>query len=831
MAVFIATIVITGNIVNLDSNDMTTMMSQPSYPTVTTEYYGQEINLMYGYRNTMELSYMRDSITPLMTGRKMRLKIDTHGNNIAAVRYEVRTIDGKRLIENNEISEYVPVAGKISLEITLKDLIDNNTEYEFILITKLSNGDDIRFYTRVINPDEYYVSDKLEYVRDFSDKTFNKITAEELKKYLEPKSYAVNNDLGYVDIHSNFDQVTWGDINPVRMSDPVIMIKELAPMTGSFVLNYYVSTNEEQNLKYYAVKEFYRVRYTKERMYLLDYERTMDEVFVDNKNSYGENSILLGVNSHPTDMLESDDGTNIAFVTGKRIYEYNVTDNKVAYLFGFYDQYTEDIRMTNDNFDIKIMNVDEAGNVTFLVYGYMNRGSHEGESGMCAYFYDAKVNTIEELLYIPSDFAPDLLMRRVEELSYMNSRGVLYLLAGGSLYGIDSIRHEVSVIADDLKDGGFVISPNNHLVAWQQGENIYDSKSIVLMNLETGVKRTIEFGDNRIVKPISFIGEDLIYGIANENEIIKDKAGNKVLLMNQINIENETDGVLMEYKQEGKYIIDGEVKQNQIILHRMELTEEGYTDTTDDQIVNSQDSTVTKNVLNTYENGIYQTVSQITLQKPLNASSMKHLTPKMVLFEGNRSVKLEENDSVSEYVVYGKYGADSIYENAGLAVCRAYDISGIVMNETGDYIWKKTTRNYKNQIMAIEQSSLKDDVSSIAVCMDVMLEYEGVVRNSQYMLSQNQSVIDILKDALTDYEVLDLTGCSLDMVLYYVNMDIPVLLMLDDENAVLVIGFNEKEIVIMNPLKDDIYKVTMEEAVDWFEENGNCFITYMPKAK
>lgn len=29
--------------------------------------------------------------------------------------------------------------------------------------------------------------------------------------------------------------------------------------------------------------------------------------------------------------------------------------------------------------DIKILNVDEKGNTTFAVCGYMNRGSHEGE--------------------------------------------------------------------------------------------------------------------------------------------------------------------------------------------------------------------------------------------------------------------------------------------------------------------------------------------------------------------------------------------------------------------------------------------------------------------
>ena len=149
------------------------------------------------------------------------------------------------------------------------------------------------------------------------------------------------------------------------------------------------------------------------------------------------------------------------------------------------------------------------------------------------------------------------------------------------------------------------------------------------------------------------------------------------------------------------------------------------------------------------------------------------------------------------------------------------------MDSNGDYVWKKTSRSSKNQIMAIKESEANTSRGSLAVCLDTMLEYEGVVRNAAYMLGQNKTVIEILKDALIDYDILDLTGCSLDMVLYYVNMDIPVLFMREDNEAMLLIGFNETCVVLMDPLKNEIYKVDMLEANEMFEENGNCFITYI----
>ena len=75
--------------------------------------------------------------------------------------------------------------------------------------------------------------------------------------------------------------------------------------------------------------------------------------------------------------------------------------------------------------------------------------------------------------------------------------------------------------------------------------------------------------------------------------------------------------------------------------------------------------------------------------------------------------------------------------------------------------------------------------------------------------------------------MLDLTGCTLDAVLYYVNQDIPVLALLRDGSAVLLVGFNEKNTVIMNPETGTVYKMGMNDSREWFEQNGNCFLTYI----
>ena len=80
-----------------------------------------------------------------------------------------------------------------------------------------------------------------------------------------------------------------------------------------------------------------------------------------------------------------------------------------------------------------------------------------------------------------------------------------------------------------------------------------------------------------------------------------------------------------------------------------------------------------------------------------------------------------------------------------------------------------------------------------------------------------------------DATVMDLTGCNLDAVLYEVKVDLPVLALLEDGSAVLLVGFNEFNTGIMDPRTGTIYKMGLNDSREWFEQNGNQFITYRRK--
>ncbi len=130
--------------------------------------------------------------------------------------------------------------------------------------------------------------------------------------------------------------------------------------------------------------------------------------------------------------------------------------------------------------------------------------------------------------------------------------------------------------------------------------------------------------------------------------------------------------------------------------------------------------------------------------------------------------------------------------------------------------------------MAIKEPAVTEEGGSLTACLDAVFRFEGLLRSTEQLL-QGETALGALQKGLEGYQVLDLTGCSLDAMLYFVNKDIPVLALLENGEAVLITGFNETQAVIFEPSTGRLYKRGMKDSAQWLEENGNCFITYIKK--
>lgn len=807
---------------------MTEEMSAASLPVIYMKLDGQELNCLRGYTVQPEIGYVRETISPLGDGRSISCTIEKYGRTVDEISFEVRSVDGKRLIEEGTLTDYTENQDNIQLQFKIKDLIDENTEYNLTLMLCM-DGKIVYYDTHIILAPDYHIAEKVSFARTFSDKTFDKEAAQELVKYLESNSQGDNSTFGIVTIHSSFQQITWGNLNVTQETEPIFYIRELAQQTASIESEYLVSVRGSGGVSYYRVNEFYRLRYTVDRIYLLNFERTMSQIFeAGDEDNYAGNKIVLGIQSKDTELVESDGGNTFAFVNDGRLYMYHASENKLAVLYSFYDTRNADPRTMYNAHDIKILNIDETGNVRFAVYGYMNRGRHEGQVGITVYYYNSMLNTVEEEIYIPYGKSHQILATEMKQLSYVSKSNIYYFILDGDIYAISLDSRSYEVLAENLEEGQFQISNDQSMLVWQEGENPDSSTSLVLMNLNTQVRTMIEADTGDYIKPLGFMENDLIYGTAHKQDLYTDNTGITTFPMYQVKIQDESGNILKEYAQTGIYITGGNIADNQLILKRAVKNEDGisYTETTDDQILNNAEAKIGVNLLEKPVTENYETIEQIAVKDVIQTKKLKLLTPKEVIYEGNRTLDIEEDMESVHYYVYAKDGVIGIYSNVAAAITLADNNSGVVVDGHGRYIWIRGNRNTRNQIMAIHAVQATEEKSSIAVCLDTMLAYEGISKNCQYLMDNGQHILSILEENLPDAQILDLSGCSLDAILYYVNKDIPVMALMGNE-AVLIIGYNDSQIVLMDPQSEELYKKNITEAATWFAQNRAIFLSYL----
>lgn len=831
LAAFVAALGIFSMILNHKNVEMTVEIPSANYPTISIQYADVILNRMEGHKTRMEPAYMRESITPLSEGRSVTLCIDTYEREIESISYEVRSVDGERLIEDSQVPDYVDHDDRIVTTITLKDLLDDNTEYSLITILKLDSGEELFYYTRVIKAYEYDAATQITFASGFSNKTFDGQEAnDDLAVYLESDSTGDNTNYAHVNIHSSFDMVTWGELEVEKESETVVTLQELAPTTATVQLEYLVSMPDGRDKDYFSVTEHYRMRKGTERIYLLDYERTMSKYFFERSGVFFGDKIMIGISEDDVPLAESEDGNQLAFIKSGSLYSCNIANGSCARVFSFYDEENWDWRTRNNNHDIRVLSIDEIGNISFMVFGYMNRGMHEGETGILLYNYDGVTNTLEEVLFIPYQKSFEMLRENMEKLSYLNKDGEFFLYLEGTILSININSCEYTKVVEGITDQTFQVSDDHTMLVWLQGEKLYGARAMNLLDLSTGKKSVIEVKANECVKPLGFMGVDLLYGVAYQEDIRTDASGEVTFPMYVLHICNKFGTLLKSYTQEGQYITGHELNDNMITLQRMTKRADGdFALSTPDTIMNNQEQPAGKNVIEVVTTENLKKIVQIAMRSEMPEKGIKYMVPKEVLYEGDRSITIECPQREDRFFVYYRGDIAGIYTQPAEAIRQAYELAGVVVDDSGEYIWIRGNLATRNQIMKITGTKADETTSSMEVCLETILNYEGYSIDTGALLDNGQNAMEILKKNLPDKRIMDLTGCSLESVLYYVNQDIPVLAVADDQSAILVVGFNDLNTVWMNPLNGKVYKVGMNDSREYFEKNGNRFITYVKK--
>lgn len=800
ITVFVVAVVASSLIMSRGTEDSTVDLGDPTLPRIFFTVEGNIVNPLSGYAQEMDITAMRDTITPLDSKGALTLGIEDREEKIDEMRYEVYSLDGEEMYLDGKVEDFSEGQAVIDLSNALGEDVQ-----EAVLQVILKIGDrDIFYYTRIERPDELSVKECLQFAQEFHAKTFEKSSSGELSTYLEPNEESDNTTYQTVNIHSDISHIQWGDLNPEISGEVDWSIKESNTVYTSLLAKYQVTcAGENEEIETYNIKEFFRVRFSEGEMYLLDYNRSMNQVFNANQHVFDENGILLGLTSGDIPYEANRDGTVLAFIQERDLWVYNRSEDEIFQVFSFANKEGRDVRSRNDQHAVRILSMEENGSTVFAVYGYMNRGGHEGEVGVAVYYFDSKENIVEEKAFIPSTksfaIAQDELGRMVY---YNNEQELLYVLASGTLYQIDLKKEEETKLAEGLTEGQYTASSDGHLLAYQTDGEIDTSTQIRVMDLSAGEEYTVKAADNEAIRPLGFIGDDFIYGKLRQEDKGTSVSGEELAPMYELEIQNAENETVKTYASEGTFILDVIVEENLVTVNRVVKSKESYRATSQDYITNNEERQEREVALESFATERKETQMRFTFQEGISDQSPKIFRPNQLSEERPVTVTLSGQNETEKYYVYGMGELVGIYDKAGYAIQKAQQVSGVVISSRQSYIWEKGNRDlvYDTGAGTFEKEGGE---TSLEACERYMEDYQKGARQ------------------------IDLTGCTLDQILYVINKGCPVIALTDASHAVLLTAYTTTDVTYVDPDTGEQNTVGIGDMEAMTDAGGNTFIGYV----
>lgn len=786
-------------------------MGEAALPVLEVEMFGRRMNPMVGYCQEMDNSAAAASLTILPEDRALTIYVEGMEDPVSAIRYEIRSMDRERLVERTQVGSWEQTEDGLKAVLPIQNLLTPEQEYLLRIELDTELHGQVFYYTRILETADTTAQSMLDLAADFSARTFDYDAAGGLVTYIEPTSTQDNSSLGTTTIHSSFSQLTWGNldmepISPVRMTlselDGIMCSVQLAYLAQSTPSE--ASGGESAEGDVYEVTESFTMKWNELRTYLMDYERRVDQIVQGRRADYAGKRILLGItNDDRVGVERSPNGKILAYRANRDLWSYDQSERRGVKIFSFRGSDMKDLRNSYARHDIRILSVEDSGDVDFLVYGYMNRGNHEGNVGIAGYHYDAGRNMLEELYFIPYSGSYEALEHDLDQLAYQTEGGMLYLYMDHAVFGVDLKSRENMVVADALEEGSFAVSADGSRIAWQEGGSRFGSPTVNLLDLETGDKREIRGEAGEFVRVLGFVDQDLVYGVAGEDDswIINGRVED--LPMRYLRIINEQMEEETRYEREGYYIAGVEAEGSRVHLNRMSKTGPGrYVAVMADTIVcNDEMGPGPLDGIGWYVSEEKGRVYFVQLDQEISGSKGVHLTvPRRVRCENADWLELKSNYQVDGMRFYA-YGDGHLLEvslDFTKAVQAAYDRMGYVTDQDHRILWDRVNRG--------SQRNLSDGVTAA----------ELILRNLEGL--EESRVLD------NGTIVIDGRGCTMAQMLYFIDQGQPVIAYTGEGSYLILTGFDPYNVTVYDPAAGASYKMGLNDGEAYFAQRGNDFI-------
>ena len=804
LLVFLGSVTVTAFLLNSETTDDRSDMNAPSFPEVMVDFGGRLANRMCGYAQPMQADFMRDSVTPLDTTKSLKFMINPYDTEVSSLSYEIRTSDGSKVMENRKVKNLGTEDSYLSADIAISSDLRLNQEYSMQIMLETSAGN-VYYYTRVVSRSGLNTENYISFVQSFYENCMDKNMADNLASYLEPQSSGTATNFANIDIHSTLAEVSWGSLSPQIYKRGIPVIKDINETTASITMDYQMSAkNSDGQTEIYDVSEFYRMRYTQTRIRLLDFYRSTRQVFDPELSVITDAGLLLGIRDRNVTYLTSEDNSIIAFAQEGDLWTYTPESGKMVEVFSFRRNEKGDYRDSRTDHAYKIIRVESGGDMDFVLYGYMNRGIHEGYTGVCVYHYNSDQNLVEEKLFIPSTESHTFLDSDMGTLSYVSEDNCLYLLLAGKLYRVDIDAGTYETMEEGIRSENFAVSDTNAHASWLVTEGADEGK-IKEIDFETRAVHLLQPAKGQQLRVCGYMNEDLVYGILLDGDTLEDASGRPAEGLHTLRIEDFEGNLKKEYHQEGLYITDITVGTTLMEFELSAKGSTGYVVRRKDNIVNNIKAVTNRIAIELTNLSRTGTMVRLSFGASPDTKTPLVITAKMRSI-GEQTVLLDTQipeDNI--YYVYAYGSLDSMFTDPALAVQRADAQLGVVLNRAQQYVWERGNKRTKQMLNVEDIPTVMRDGSWNADALQEELGESGTV--------------------------IDLSGCTLDSVLYEVSAQRPVLARTGKNTTALIVGYDEYNTYLYDKNTGETYPYGMGDSTELFEKAGNLFLTYIERVE
>lgn len=810
---------------DMDEQGATVEMVEESYPYMQIQTQGHTINTLYGYSAPLESNIVRESVTPLDSGKQITLLISKAKSRLINLEYSIVDKESGEVYSTGSVNAIGEKQRKVN--ITFDYSFKTSTEYILDLKATSDQGKTIHYYTRLkFYLDESNLDKKLAFAEQFHKDTFTKSKAEQLGRYLEPDSTNRNSSLSYVDITSNSSLVTWAEMSPKIISDELVTVKEYNMETACIQYNYFVQAATASGDEIYHIKEFYRVRYASGQNYLLNFERSMEAVFDVSVASSKLSQLKLGITEdNRGKMLSNKKENKLYFAREGTLYEYDMEENEVKKIFSsFSDKASYAYKAYNEQ-AIRLLKVDDKDNLYFCAYGYFPRGRYEGDVAIVLYEYTSEGELVE-MVYMPMNTTYQQLKEDFEEYGYVSSRGIYYFTVANTVYAYNMTAKRLEKIAENVKENSFMTMEGVNCYTWSSSLSNGYGESITIYNLETDEKKMIYRPDKKsYVKLLGVIEDNMVYGFVRQSDIGKMADGTKVTPCYELYIASTTGEVKRKYSVKGQYIQKVSCNGNVINMTLCKKQKGVYTKSGEDTILNNSEKesekfsytsrVTTKSLTEWY---IRFPSSFDMKEKPVWGDTLTTLTT------SERYVRLEQ-PKITKYYVYAGGQIVASFESAARAIKEADNRMGVVVSSNHQVVWERSGAFLQNAIGGLDLTKAENGVSNLSACVHMLLKANHYDVAAKSLVGKDQMPYEVLARYLQ--RPMNLKGCTLEEVLYFVSGNKPVIAMTGDRTAVVIGGYTTTQLTLYNPASGKKETVSRSAYEKIFKEAGNYFISYM----